>query len=603
MHPVVALIGAPNCGKTTLYNWLTGSKFKAVNYPGSTVEVSLGETAPRIPQRLTVIDTPGTYSLSPKSHDEEITLQVLQKGVKGKKITHVIAVIDGTKIGMQIPLLKQLCGLKLPVCVVVTMSDLLKRQGQSPDLQYLSQTFGCPVLAFDGVLGEGLLQVAQVLENLKSLPILPHASSDEIEKGFLDQKGLNSSTVGFRSNTEKIDRLLLHPVFGIFGFFLIMTALFSSIYWLAAPFMDAVDSSFGWMAQQMVDLFPENLFGKFLGEGLIAGFGAVLVFVPQIFILFFGIGVLEATGYLARAAVLMDRPFSKVGLSGRSFIPIISGFACAVPAMMATRNLSSSRDRWITNFIIPLMTCSARLPVYTLLLGFIFVDGPAWKAGLAMASLYFGAILLSALAAGVLNRILKPAKNPSLLLMELPIYRAPNFRFLLFQSFKKTKSYVTEAGPIILGFALVIWFASQFPNSDLEHSYLGQVGQWIEPIMEPMGVDWRVGIGILSAFAAREVFVSTLAVIFKASGGAEAETQSLLEVMKTAQLPDGTAVFTFSSTVALLVFFMIALQCMSTFAVALRESKSMKFALSQLIGMNVVAYVLAVTVYQVLSRI
>lgn len=604
MRPVVALVGAPNSGKTTLYNWITGSKFKVVNYPGSTVEYAVGNAAPRMQAEMRVIDTPGTYSLSPKSADEEVTYKVLFEQVRGQKISHVIVVIDGTQVARHLLLALQIKEIGLPMVVVVTMGDLLRKAGVHPNFKELEKLLNCPIVQFDGILGEGLLDIPKAVGLAQGSGPQVATTLDqkiqwaeEAEKKFLNNEK-NSSRVF--EQTKRLDSFLLHPFWGLVFFFLIMTCLFTSIYWLAAPLMDWIDSGFSWASETVLAMDPENPIYQFLGEGLLAGFGAVLVFVPQIFILFLGIGLLEGTGYLARAATLVDQPFSKIGMSGRSFVPVLSGFACAVPAMMATRNLSSKRDRWITNFIIPLMTCSARLPVYALLLGFLFLDEPAWKAGLALAVLYFAALFLGGFAAAVLSRIL-PKEKASIFMMELPIYRLPKFKFLVQQSLSKTKGYVNRAGPMILMFSIIIWFGTKFPAGDLEHSYIGKLGQALTPIVEPMGADWRVGVGMISAFAAREVFVSTMAVIFNISGDEDSQAEGLLETMKTAQTPEGLPVFTFASVSALIVFFMIALQCMSTFAIAIRESGSYKFAFTQLVALNVFAYVLAVLVFQILK--
>jgi ferrous iron transport protein B len=401
---------------------------------------------------------------------------------------------------------------------------------------------------------------------------------------------------------------LLNPYLGLLLFVLIMAALFTSIFWFAAPFMDVIDGGFGKLNVFVSSWGEKSLAVDFLANGVVSSFGAVLVFVPQIFILFFGIGLLEGSGYLARAATLIDKPFSKLGMSGRSFVPILSGFACAVPAMIATRNISSSRDRWITNFVIPLMTCSARLPVYALLLAFLFRDGPAWQAGLCLAALYLGSLLVGATAAAIVNKMI-PENDRAFFMMELPIYRRPKLRVLLQQSFSRTMSYVKRAGPMIFIFAVLIWVGTTFPNyqnedpqQKLETSYAGQVGHIIEPVFEPMGVDWRVGVGLISAFAAREVFVSSMAVVFNITSDDEDTVQrSMLTQMSTATNRHGEKIFTVASVVGLLIFFMIALQCMATFAMAQREMRSTKFAVMQLVVFNGVAYLLSVGAYQALK--
>jgi ferrous iron transport protein B len=621
----VALVGAPNSGKTTLYNWLTNSRFKTVNYPGATIEYSLGRLADRYKdhsrgENFPVMDTPGTYSLFPKSADEEVTLKALYDHALMGPAGKVILVVDGTQMSRHLLIAKQLKQAGFSFVIALTMADLLRKNQIELDVQAIEKEFSTKVILIDGLLGGGLKELVGAIDQLpwtkspqKLLTWDEKTSSahiqdvERISKLALQkasQKGKSLSAVYER--TAKIDRFFLDPVWGLVIFFAIMWGLFSLIYWGAAPLMDLVDAGFSALSSYATDRLP-GLLGDFIGNGIVSSFGAFLVFVPQIFILFFGIGILESTGYLARAATLIDKPFSKVGLSGRSFVPILSGFACAVPAVMATRNISSARDRWITNFIIPLMSCSARLPVYSLLLGFLFLDQPAWKAGLALAALYMGSIIVGSIAAGILNKILAKAKT-SFFMMELPIYRKPHLRVLLKQTLTRTKAYVRRAGPAILVFAILIWFGTTFPNFNaegpqrLQSSYMAQLGQKIEPLFQPMGVDWRVGVGLISAFAAREVFVSSMAVMFNITDEA-AQDQGLLETMKTATDSTGHLIFTPASVVGLLLFFMIALQCMSTVAIQMKENQSKSFALAQLVVFNVVAYGLAVFVVQGLRAI
>lgn len=625
----IALVGAPNSGKTTLYNWLTGSRAKTVNYPGATVEYSIGPAALHLQEKLSgvlrIMDTPGTYSLHPKSDDEKVTLRALYAEEPSRKVDGVIVVVDGTQMARHLLLAEQVYETGFPMLLVITMADLLRKQNIDLDLDVLRKRFDCEVLLFDGRLAGGLIEVAQAALTLKSNQKARQISAwdlDRHEKVLLEceelaQKVLSNKTKNLEekmarihANTERIDRVLLHPWLGLLLFLGIMAVLFSSIFWVAAPFMDLIDNSFGQLSDSVANYNENSLFFDFLGHGVIASFGAFLVFVPQIFILFFGIGILESSGYLARAATLIDRPFSKMGMSGRSFVPILSGFACAVPAMIATRNISSTRDRWITTFVIPLMTCSARLPVYALFIAFLFHDRSPWLAGLTLAALYMGSLIVGGIAASVVHRLL-PKNDQSFFMMELPIYRMPRWSVLLRQALTRSYSYVKKAGPAIFVFAILIWAGTNFPRSDieglseqqkLEQSYAGQLGHVIEPIVHPMGADWRVGIGLISAFAAREVFVSSLAVTFNITDKDEDATQtSLLDSMKDAVNRYGEKVFTPASVAALLVFFMIALQCMATFAIAIREMNSLKFALTQLVAFNLGAYVLAVIIYQGLS--
>lgn len=607
---VVALIGAPNSGKTTLYNWLTQSKFKTVNYPGATVEYAVGSSAPHLGSNTyKVVDTPGVYSLFPQSEDERVTLNVLTTTLPFGHVNCAIAVIDGTQLSRHLLLAEQMKELGIPFILAVTMADLLRTNHVHLDKDFLESTFGAPVVLFDGLLGGGLKEISQAVLTLptKFQAQPPKLWSDAVMTSKLSHTEATAKKAFPPSEKEKIkdiykrtrqiDHYLLHPFFGLILFFLVMTALFTSIFWLAAPFQDLIDGGFSALAEWINEAGGKTLIADFLANGIVLSFSAVLVFVPQIFILFVGIGLLESSGYLARAATLIDKPFSKIGLTGRSFVPVLSGFACAVPAIMATRNLSSKRDRWITNFIIPLMTCSARLPVYALLLTFLFLDEPPWKPGLALALLYFAALVVGAISASILNMILAKSEQ-SHFMMELPLYRRPQFRTLLVQCLTRTKSYVKRAGPIIFCLAVLIWFGSNFPNysaeNKLETSYLAQAGHYIEPVFRPMGVDWRVGVGLLSAFAAREVFVSTMAVIFNVAGDESAQQDGLIKAMKEARFDSGELIFTISSVVGLVIFFMIALQCMSTVAIQIKESGSRNFAIMQLILFNMIAYVFAV---------
>ncbi|MEN0058342.1 MAG: ferrous iron transport protein B, partial [Bdellovibrio sp.] len=609
-NQTIALVGAPNSGKTTLYNWLTGSRFKTVNYPGATVEFSLGHLSSHWgAESLQVMDTPGTYSLHPKSEDEWVTLRALYENPRVPQVDGVIVVVDGTQMARHLQLVLQLKETGFPMIVVITMADLLRREGLELDLDSLRQSLGCPVLTFDGLLAGG---ITEIIAEMKKLPARTQQASRPVSWDFAQQErklaeceSLASAVLTHKTdhaqerlnrivaNTEKWDKVLLHPVLGLVFFVLIMGGLFSAVYWAAAPFMDMIDGAFTSLSEVVTSWAPDALWTDFLANGVVTSFAAFMVFVPQIFILFVGIGILESSGYLARAATLIDRPFSALGMSGRSFVPLLSGFACAVPAIIATRNIPSKKDRLITSFVIPLMSCSARLPVYALFIAFLFHGESALKAGLALAALYIGSIVVGALAAGVVSRFI-PRTDASLFMMELPIYRRPKVRVLLRQAWTRTLSYVKRAGPIIFAFAVIIWVGTTFPHynaedahAKLEQSYVGQMGKVIEPVVAPMGVDWRVGVGLISAFAAREVFVSSLAVTFNITDTDEdSQQQSLLTQMSAAVNAEGEKIFTVSSVIGLMVFFLIALQCMSTVGVQVRESGSWKFAVTQLVAFN-----------------
>lgn len=612
----VALVGTPNSGKTTLFNWLTGRKQKVVNYPGSTVDISMGPLLENLTlpeQKIQILDTPGTYSLFAKSQDEEVTVQALFD--EQYQIRKVVVVLDSTQIARQVHLVRQLQEAGFAVVVAVTMHDLHRRENSEVNLQHLSAQLGTPVCPIDGVLGGGVKDLVSAIEKLGPLPKPPQMPpkwalthlQEIFKEGVRIAESVAKKKLTVFNQTEKLDRVLLHPGWGPLIFVFVMLFLFSSIYWAAAPAMDFVDASFAQLAETTKFYLGSGLLSQFVTDGVISGLGAVLVFVPQIFILFVGISFLEDSGYLARAATLIDKPLSKIGLNGKAFVPLLSGFACAVPAMMAARSINSTKEKWLAMFIIPFMTCSARLPVYALLIGFLFVDN-SFYAGLSLAALYLGAVIVGAVASALLNKIVK-VKTPSFFLLELPIYRRPQARVVLRNSVKRTKAYIVKTAPIILVLSMALWVLSTFPNYSegdkavrLQSSYISKVGSGLEPVFTPMGVDWRVGVGLITAFAAREVFVSSLAVMFNVTDEDEDSLrEGLLSQMRNATFADGTPIFTVASVVSLLIFFMLALQCISTVATARQEMRSTRFAMVQLVSMNLIAYVLAVLAHSIMS--
>lgn len=622
-HGLIPFIGSPNSGKTTLYNWVTGSRFKAVNYPGATVDYSKGVSLSLYGRSISVLDTPGTYSLKPQSPEEEVTYRLLFGSTLEKLSRTVVVVVDSTQLSRHLPLVLQTQTCGFDVVIALTMVDLLKKDLIDIDIKLLSELTKVPVFPIDGSLGGG---VKALVEHLNSMPIIPAPEAekeirDAVSESIVElhRKSKEISNLVFTDlasgqllsatqRTRKWDQVLLHKIWGPIIFILIMLCLFSSIFWAAAPFMDIIDETFAFLATQALHFFGDGLLANFISDGLISSMGAVLVFVPQIFILFFGIALLEDSGYLARAASIIDRPFTAVGLNGRAFVPVLSGFACAVPAIMACRTIGSRTQRLITMMIIPFLTCSARLPVFALLLTFLFAGSQAWKAGLAMTALYMGSLIIGALAAAVLSRFIKDT-HPSGFMLELPIYRKPLVKFAAKSALIKTTNYVKRAGPIIFTLAILIWAGTTFPHYEetnqtarIEHSYLGKAGQMIEPIFKPMGIDWQGGVGLLSAFAAREVFVSTMAILYNITEDDEDRlTDSLIGKMKAAKWKDGSPIYTTASVAALILFFMLALQCISTTGVAIREMNSWSLAMVQLIGMNLFAYAAAVGVFQLLS--
>ncbi len=607
----IILIGPPNSGKTTLFNWLTGYKARVVNYPGSTVDYLKGQPLNKYNLPYKIIDTPGVYSVFPKTPSEKITQKILSE----TPIQTVLVTVDALRLHRQLPLVFQLAEMGFPVVVALTMTDLLPQKHKINIAEFSRALRGIPVFPIEGKLGQGVTELAQGIskvyhtkdtymkpEDVLKLQPQFFKKTDAIIEKFLpkDIKGIEF--------TKKADRILLHPIFGTLSFLSIMLLLFSSLFWLAAPLMDLVDMGFSVIAEKTSKL-GDSLFIDFLSNGVITSFAAVFVFIPQIFILFAGISILEDSGYLARAVSLMDAFFSKIGLSGRSFIPFLSGYACAIPACLSARNLTSRTERWIVIAVIPLLTCSARLPVYSLLLSLFFYGDAPWKAGLWMTLIYFGSMVLASFAAYILSFIIR-SNSTSPFVMELPVYRKPLFSGVTLAAWRRSLSYIKGAGPLIFMFALIMWGALNFPRNmdwspaeQMENSYAGKFGKTIEPAFEQMGTDWRVGIGLLSAFVAREVFVSTLATLFQITGSAEESSlqHSLLKKMRIAQNKRGDPVFTPLSLGVLILFFMISLQCLSTTAVVQKETNSTLFAVTQLVSLNLFAYFISVGIYQILS--
>ena len=614
----IILIGPPNSGKTTLFNWLTGFKHRVINYPGSTVLLSVGKLLEKYNLSAELKDTPGIYSLSPQSQDEQITKNSL---FENKNISALILVLDTSKLEIQLPLFFQLKEAGFPIVVALTMWDILPKQ--SFNLAVFKKTLKVPVVPIEGLIGKGIGDLIESIRSLtgkKAKPIQkPKPWNQKKLSSVLSQSKLivNNMHLDKNKNHRQIkenlfysntfDKFFLHPKTGLFLFSGIMFGLFYSIFWFASPFMSAIDEGFSFLIEKTGErLSSYPYLADFISHGLLASFGSVLIFIPQIFILFIGISLLEDTGYLARAVALMDGPLSKIGLSGRSFIPFLSGYACAIPSVLSARALSSKREKFITFFAIPLMSCSARLPVYALLLSFLFYGQSTWKPGLALSLIYIFSFFLGLMAVFFLNLFLKKEDKEAFLL-DLPIYRRPVLKKVLQNAKQRTQHYLVKAGPAIFTVALAIWILSSFPfhpelssSERIQQSYAGQLGQMIEPVFSAMGLDWRVGVALIAAFAAREVFVSALVLVFSLT---EATEGSLLETMKSATHADGTLIFTTASVTALIVFFMLSLQCLSTTAIIYKESHSLKLALTQLLGLNILAYIISVLLYQSLNLI
>lgn len=648
IKPTIVLVGPPNSGKTTLFNNLSGKNFKTVNYPGSTIEYNETNFQPKFRIDANLLDSPGIISLIPSSPDEQVTVDSLYEHPKYGEPNLIIVTADASQLSRHLFLVKQLQSAGFDIILSVTMNDILQKKGFKINRDQLEEIIGIPTILINNKTGEGIEQLVSTIKNKLNNPIkarkftriepienaegilekfrelegieqkvlFPLAKPKDLENANIKLNELNSSLSKPDQFTLKLDRLLLHKYFGIFFFFIVTGAIFTSIFWLALPIMEFVDESFASLASFTADNLNSGWFRDLISDGIISSIGAVLVFVPQIFILFLILGFLEDTGYLARGAMLIDKPLSKIGLNGRSFVPMLSGFACAIPAMMAARTISNKKERLLTIFIIPLMSCSARLPVYALLIAFLIPKDNILMGGFLFSFIYLFSIIVAVIVASLLNKFSKnifKAEDNSSFILELPSYKLPKIKSVLSNTLISTKQYLKSAGPIIVTFSIVLWALTYFPNTSpnidvnnlngmtyenaihierVSTSYAAQIGKFIEPVMQPLGMDWRIGVSLISAFVAREVFVSSLALIFRVTGDEETIRDSILNAMRNAKIESsGKTLFTTSTIIGLIIFFVFALQCMSTIAVSKKETGHWRIPILQLIIYTSFAYV------------
>lgn len=611
---VITLVGQPNSGKTTLFNHLTGSRFKTVNYPGSTVDYAIGTAKLSSRRSATVFDTPGIISLFPKTEDEKMTMYALTHvALLSKRQSRypdlVISVVDATQPIRHLVLVKQLIDAGFRVLIVLTMTDIAKKRGISFKIETLQQILKCPVVEMNGRTGFGLSELRCIVDNTLQVEIpqttlnLPQALDGQTIRGYFawaeDLVKQSKTTLPVKNREFDPDVVMLHPILGPILFLGVMTVFFWSMFWLAAPLMDGVDTAFSSLAQWVGHSLPNQWWSHLITDGVITGVGAVAVFIPQIVILFFALGLLESSGYLARGAVLVDRPLSMIGLNGKSFVPLLSGFACAIPAMMAARTIPNRKERLLTILVIPLMSCSARLPVFGLLLSLLFVSHPLW-AGIGLTVIYVGSIVIGSVVAAIAGRFFKAETVYSGFQIELPQWRWPILKNVILQTYDQSLSFVRRAGPTIVVVGICLWALTYFPTP--EASFAGDIGKWLTPILEPMGVDWRVGVALLLAFAAREVFVSALAVIFAVQN--PDSTASMLSVLKHATFEQSSQlIFTPATIVGLVLFFMVSMQCLSTLVVAKKETGNWVMPGIMLGVYMTLAYALAVIAVQGLRLI
>lgn len=612
---VWVLAGPPNAGKTSLYNHLTGARYRTVNYPGATVDYCIGTLAGKPERPTLVLDSPGIVSLVARSDDERAalsTLDELGRLLPGHAVPDVVVVpVDASQMSRHLVLVRQMRRAGLRTVVALTMNDIARAQGRPVDPARLSDYLSVAVVEVDGRSGRGVQELRAAVEQVVALPggrvALPSEFSlEQVAEDFAWADRIESAlseTVKRRpqaASRRDFDRWMLHPVAGTALFLLVMGGLFWSVFALASPMIDAIGSFFDFLGGAVAPHLPAGMLGAFVSQGVIPGVGAMFSFVPQIAILFLLMGILEDSGFLARGAMLTDRFLSVIGLNGRSFVPLLSANACAIPGILASRTVPGRKERLLTILAAPLMNCSARLPVYGLLLSFLVPGRPA-LAGALLAALYLGGVIFASVAVVIGAKLLRVPASDTGFQLELPAWRLPAWRSVLSNAWTRTKSYLGRAGTVISVIAVLFW-ALNYP--DPEHSLGLSVGHFLQPLMEPMGGDWRIALGLVAAFAAREVFVSTLAVTFAVSGNEDSVVQGLLSVMHGAtSAVTGAPLFTVASVVALLVYFMVSMQCLATVAVIRKESGSLKFALGQMAAYVAASWLLAVLIYQILHAL
>lgn len=619
----IAIAGNPNAGKTSLFNALTGLRQKVANYPGVTVESKTGEwVISRALSPVCLIDLPGLYSLAATSLDEEIARDIL-RGHPGKaSIDVVVVVVDATNLVRNLYLATQLIETGKPIVVALTMFDLAERNNFRIDVARLSDELRVPVIPVVAKERRGLTGLAEAVTaaakrgSSASKARNPAGANDarqrqsELIRRYARIERIVSEATEVReskrSTSERIDRFVTHRILGPVILLLVLMLVFQSIFsWAALP-MSLIENLFGSLGQFVRLSLPAGLLADLLVDGIIAGVGGVLVFLPQILLLFFFIAILEDSGYMARAAFLMDRLMRSVGLHGKAFMPLLSSFACAVPGIMATRTIENPKDRIATIMIAPFMSCSARLPVYTLIIAGLFtghkVLGFISTGALIILAMYLLGISAAIVVASLLKRTVLKAPTPPFV-MEMPPYRRPCWRNVSRAMFMRATLFLKRAGTVILAVSILLWTLTAFPRADagtqsaqLEQSFVGRAGHVIEPVIRPLGFDWKIGVGLISSFAARETIISTLSVVYNV--GDESENQSLAGAMKDAKRPDGSPVWTPLVGLSLMVFFVLACQCMSTVAIVRRETNSWRWPAFMVAYMMLLAYVASMLTFQ-----
>jgi len=601
----IALVGNPNCGKTALFNRLTGSRQKVANYAGVTVERKEGFFVSPAGRQVRILDLPGAYSLHAASLDEAITRDVCMGKRPGEPVPDLlVSVVDATNLRLHLRFVLELRSLGLPMVVVLNMSDAAARRGIHIDREKLAAALGVPVVQTVAIKREGAAALVSLLDH--DLPPAPPAlpPSDDLDVHAEVNRLLNTAvTMPARTAAldDQIDRIVLHPVFGLMLLAVLLFLMFQAVFSWAAPVMDGIQAGVHWVGELMGAYLPEGMLKSLLVDGLIAGLGSVVVFLPQILILFLFILTLEESGYLPRAAFLLDRLMMGAGLSGRSFIPLLSSFACAIPGIMATRTIQDPRDRLTTILVAPLMTCSARLPVYALLIGAFIpqrtVMGLFNLQGLVLFALYVAGIL-SALAVAYALKYFRHDRTDHPLLMELPSYRIPNPRDVLLGLWERARIFLSRVGKVILALTVLLWFLATFPAPPagatapaIDYSFAGMIGHALQKVFAPVGFNWQICIALVPGLAAREVAVGALATVYALSGSEDAVTAQLAPMIASQ--------WSLATALALLAWYVYAPQCISTLAVIRRETNSWKVMAASATYLAGMGYLAAFATYRV----
>ena len=649
----IALVGNPNTGKSSVFNMLTGLRQQIGNFPGVTVDKKIGLLSVDGEQH-SIIDLPGTYSLYPRSEEEKVVYQILSEPAHPDHPEVTLVVVDQSNLERNLLLFTQLYDLGLPLVLVLNMSDISSRKGIQIKIDKLKALFpDVKIVETNAKVGLGkerlIRSLAEKPEVNRSLFVDEGATcslddhscqENEVSKRFKKIKDILPDVIHkteidrSKFKVSPLDRILTHPIAGYVIFAAILMIVFQFIFFFAAYPMDLIDASFGEFSAYLQNVLPKGVFTDLISQGIVPGIGGVVVFIPQIALLFFFISILEETGYLARVVFIMDRIVRPLGLNGKSVVPLMSSVACAIPGVMSARTIPDWKERLITILIAPLMSCSARIPVYTLLITLVIPDkvvgGIFNLQGLVLFSLYFLGLITALLMAYILKHGLR-SSSKGYLLLELPGYKSPSWKNVGLTVWEKARVFTLDAGKIILAISVILWvlasygpgdqmqfaeskvvkssknqsinedeLSQQIASARLEHSYMGHMGKMIEPVILPLGYDWKIGISLITSFAAREVFVGSLATIYATQDDGDQNVR-LIERLRREKRADGKPVYSLASGVSLMVFYVYAMQCMATLAVVKRETKSWKWPLFQVLFMGILAYLGAFTVFQILG--